>query len=218
MSVYQGFGGLFSLGGVLDNSPIVNGALASGVATLAIDGTSLQGVIWSGDTFTLTGETGTPTHTVTGSTAYVVAGGSVTSVGFTPAVITGGVADDTAINFAANSVGNVRGWEVVVELESHDATTFGDKWKRFVGGRGGFTGSADLLLDYGDSKQAALLDKIYAATPVVASVGFVFQTASGKRFYGAALVQNFTLGAPVDGLITVSAQLVGDGAFITNWV
>ena len=66
MANQRGQSGGLILGGLLVGSPLVNGALSQSATTMDIDATSLTGVVIIGDTFTLAGESGSPTHTVTG--------------------------------------------------------------------------------------------------------------------------------------------------------
>ena len=100
-------GGLI-LGGLLVGSPLVNGALIENDTTMDIDAVSLTGVVIVGDTFTLAGEAGSPTHTVTGGPFYVAAGNAIASITFSTAVAAGGVANDAAVSFTSNSVAEIR--------------------------------------------------------------------------------------------------------------
>lgn len=217
MSTYQGFGGRFVAGGIVDGSPILNGALASGTAVMAVDAVAtINGVIFAGDTFTIAGETGSPTHTVTGG-PYVIANSSVTSVAFTPAVATGGVGDNAALSFTANSVSQVQEWEFTVSRDPLEYTSLGDVWRKFVGGEAVFRGSARVVYDYGDTKQSQLVARLVTATPDVASYGLVFRVSTSKQHYGTAILTNFSIEARTGQLITAALEFQGDGSLLTNW-
>src|SRR4051812_10958269 len=111
MATLRGMDGFLSLGGILVASagPLVNGALIAAAQTLNLDGTALTGVVAPGDTFTLAGEAGTPVHTVTGG-FYIAAANAITGLTFTPGIAGGGVADNAAITFTSNAVGEARLW------------------------------------------------------------------------------------------------------------
>lgn len=72
----------------------------AGATSMQVD--ALTGIVVSGQTFTVTGETGAPTHTVTGHTET---GGNTTSVSFTPALASD-IADNVVVTFVAEATGN----------------------------------------------------------------------------------------------------------------
>lgn len=93
-------------GGVADNAVVTfaaktgaidNGAGYTGVLTINVD--AIVGIITIGDIFTITGESGSPVHTVT---AHTETAGNTTSLTFTGALV-GTIADNTVITFAAKA-------------------------------------------------------------------------------------------------------------------
>lgn len=82
-------------------APLLNGALAAAATAMSIDGT-VPGIVEAGETFTIAGESGGPTHTVTGGPYLESPAGQVNAITFTPAIAVGGVADNAAVTFAAS--------------------------------------------------------------------------------------------------------------------
>jgi hypothetical protein len=209
--------GALVAGGILDGTPLVNGAVASSIATLAIDGAGLAGVILGGDTFTIGGETGSPVHTVTSGAAFVVANASVTSVTFTPAIATGGVADNATLLFTSRSVALITLWRLRAEKMVLDATAMGDKWRTRVGGLCVWEGEAEAWLDYADTNQALLLNRLLTAAPTLTTNALVLRTATSKQWYGYALLRQGRLLAEKDTLVKVAFAFSGDGAVLPNF-
>lgn len=99
------FSTVIATGGVSNASTVtfkktgaVNGAGTAGDTTLTID--TLVGIVQNGDTFLIAGETGTPTHTVTG---HVETSGNTTGVTFSTVLASGGAADNAVITFTRAS-------------------------------------------------------------------------------------------------------------------
>lgn len=217
MATHRGMDGALVLGGILDGSPLVNGALAQGATSMNIDAGSLNGVVFAGDKFTLAGESGSPQHTVTGG-PYVASGNAITGITFTPPIATGGVADNAAVTFVANSVAQILSWEMGAERDVLDASTMGDKWRKVVGGMARWSGEAEALLDYGDAKQKELIDKIATASPASADAGLILRAGTTKQFYGSALLTGFRVVGDTGTLFRVSFQFSGSGSVLPNWV
>ena len=210
-------GGLI-LGGLLVGSPLVNGALSQNDTTMNIDATSLTGVVIVGDTFTLAGESGSPTHTVTGGPFYVAAANAIANITFSTGIASGGVANNAAVSFASNSVAEIRAWDLAAEIETIDTTKKGVTHRTFRGGLAKWNGSATGLLDYLDTEQASLIDEIASGSPDGTIAGLMFQVASGKTWYGAAELSNFRGDSPEgSALVPVSFDFQGSGQVLPDW-
>ena len=80
-------------------------ATSSGLTTITIDTiTDNARPVAAGDVFKVTGETGTPWHTVTGTT--VDGSANTITITFTPALGAGAIADNAAVSFAMNPTQN----------------------------------------------------------------------------------------------------------------
>ncbi len=218
MSNFEGQSGGLILGGLLVGSPLVNGALIENDAIMDIDAVSLTGVVIVGDTFTLAGEAGSPTHTVTGGPFYVAAANAIASITFSTLIAAGGVANDAAVSFASNSVAEVRQWSLDAALEIIEDTVKGDGHKTFKGGLANWNGSATAWLDYLDTEQAALIDAIATGSPDGTIAGLMFQIASGKTWHGAAELLNFSTDSPEgSGVVPVTFEFQGTGQVLPDW-
>lgn len=224
MAFYRGMSGYISLGGQLQGSPLVNGALTAGAATMNIDATTLIGSVAVGDTFTLAGESGSPTHTVTNGPFYLASSNAITGITFTPAIASGGVVDNAAVTFTSNAVSQVTNWSLNTELEELETTVMGDAWKTVVGGQASWRGSIGFRLDLGDTRQAALAAKILATTPtatVAALTLGVLRSSTGpaiKQLYGAAILRNIQITAQMGQIVNASAEFTGNGYVLNQWV
>jgi len=218
MSNYRGDAGGLILGGKLVGSPLVDGALSETDTTMDIDAASLTGVVVVGDTFTLAGEAGSPTHTVTGGPFYVAAGDAITGITFTPAIAAGGVANNAAVTFASNSVGEIRQWRLEASLDIIEDTVKGDSHKTYKGGLAMWRGSATAWLDYDDTQQAALIDEIASDPPDGTIAGLLLEIASGKQWYGAGELSNFNIESPEGSIIVpVTFDFQGSGQALPDW-
>src|SRR5690606_4536709 len=105
-------------------SPLVNGAVAAGQTSASIDGSSLTGVIRPGDKFTVAGQA--TEHTIV--TGGVVSDGTANEipVTFTPAVPSGGWANNAVVTFVSNSIAQVKEWQADVSRPVLDPTVMGD--------------------------------------------------------------------------------------------
>ena len=218
MANQRGQDGGLILGGLLVGSPLVNGALSQGATTMDIDAASLTGVVIVGDKFTLAGESGSPTHTVTGGPFRVASGNAISSITFSTAIASGGVSDGAAVSFTSNSVAEINAWDLTAELEIIDDTVKGDGHRTFRGGLAKWTGSATALLDYLDTEQASLIDEIASGSPDGTIAGLMFQVASGKTWHGAAELTDCAVSSPEgSALVTVSFDFQGSGPVAPDW-
>ena len=128
------------------------------------------------------------------------------------------MADDAAVSFTANSVGEIRTWDLTAELEVIDTTAKGATHRTFKGGLAKWQGSATAWLDYLDTQQAALIDEIANGTPDGTIAGLMFQAASGKTWYGAAELSSFVADSPEGtALVPVSFNFQGSGQVLPDW-
>jgi hypothetical protein len=227
MTNYRGLDGFLSFGGYLAGPPKIKGAVSQGATTLNLDGNGspLSGMVNVGDQFTVAGETGSPTHTVTGGPWYITAANEINGLTFSPGAATGGMADNAAITFVTNRIAQSRLWGIQSSIEALDATVQGDKWRAVVGGLASWTGNGEVLLDYADLIQKELVDKILTGTPSPSITGMLFGTyaddAAGgvtKLWYAAAVLSAFNIvGGGVGELFTAQFTFAGNGPLLPNW-
>jgi len=190
---------------------------------------TMVGVVAVGDLFTIPNETGTPTHTVTGSTFRFTSTNAVSAITFTPAAATG-IVDNSTVLFSSNSVGEVTAWDITVDMVVLDDTVKNDTHKTFKGGIVRWSGTASALLDYLDTQQASLIDEIATGTPDGTIAALQFQVDEGddvvgsdislKTWYGAAVLSNFVTTSPAGdtGIVPVTFNFQGSGQVLPQWV
>lgn len=220
MTTFRGMDGFLAIGGALFTSAgnvLVNGAKAAGQTSISIDGTGLTGVLMPGDTFTIAGETGVPVHTITGSSPLVAAAGAIANIPFTPALATGGVADNAAITFTSNAMAKVRTWGLSASVEVMEDTGMGEAWKSNQPGVASFSGTAEAYLDYGDPVQKKIIDNLLAATPSRTAVGVLFGTNPKKQCYGMINLSQIQITGQLGSIFTISFSFTGTGAARPDW-
>lgn len=226
MSTYRGLNGFLAIGGVLSGAgapPKLNGALTIGNTTMNIDGngSALVGVVVAGDTFTIAGESGSPTHTVTGGPFYVAAGNAIAGITFTPGIATGGVADNSVVTFASSAVVEAKAHTLQATQEVLEVTKFQDRWRGVKGGAASWVGTGTAYLDKGDPRQAAIIDALVATTPGFVLNGVLFGlellSSTVKQFYGGVIVSGLSISADRGAIVEVTFSFEGTGTILPNW-
>jgi hypothetical protein len=220
MTTFRGQDGYLCIGGALFTTAgnvLNNGAKTVGATTISIDGTGLVGVVVPGDTFTVAGETGSPVHTVTGSAPLAAAAGAINNIPFTPAIATGGIADNAVVTFASNSMAKVRTWNHQASLDVIEDTGMGDPWKTNQPGVAEWSGSGEAFLDYLDPAQKRLIDKLLTATPSPTVAGVLFGVNPRKQVYGAAILSGFQISGSTGNMFTITFNFTGTGAAAPDW-
>jgi len=209
------------LGGYLRGSPLVDGAVASAGATVTVDGTVLQGIVAVGDVFVVDGDA--INRTVTGTAVRIASTNHVSGITFTPAA-TVGFATNVTVTFASNSVAELRSWSLdEASLEMVDVTRKGHTHRQHKGAIGTWSGSASAYLDYGDTVQAELIDKLASGTPTLTSgtLGFVIEGTAAvpsKMLYGSVILSNFAISSPEgSAVVEVTFNFQGTDALATDW-
>jgi hypothetical protein len=221
MSNYRGQTGLLVLGGKLQGAPLVAGAVASAAATVTVDGSVLVGVLAVGDIFEVDGDG--ISRTVTGSVVRVASTNVVSAITFTPSA-TAGFGNNATVTFTSNSIAELTVWSLgPVEQELIEDTAKGDTTRTYKGGYVNWSGTGGVLLDYGDTKQAELIDMITGGTADGTIATLVFVVEEGevgelKMLYGAAYLTSFTVNSPEgSSIVDASFNFQGRGDLSTNW-
>jgi predicted secreted protein len=116
-----------------------------------------------------------------------------------------------AITLTNSYMAGGRGWEVNVEVDELDVTTFStstaDKqWRDFIAGLSGWEGTIDRLHPSG-ATGPVFYDHINLESPLVAE----FILTGTQRFEGYCRVEADNYGSPIDQVITEGVTLRGDG-------
>lgn len=212
MAQHRGSKGRFAVGGIVVGSPLVQGAVAQDAESATFDGSPLNGVVQPGDTFTVAGDA--QEYTVV--TGGAVAGDEV-AVTFTPGVVeAAGWADNAAVTFASNSMGQVRNWEARLQRPFIEGTVLESEAEVGSLDTPACSGRARVILDYDDPKQKSVVDQVVSnADPTALS--FALQVASGKFIYVDALVPDVRIQAERGAFVEADVDWRGQGNAAVSW-
>lgn len=227
MTTYRGLDGYLTLGGALKGAgapPKLKGALIAGASTMVIDGngSALFGGCVAGDKFTIAGESGSPTHTVSGG-PYLIGPTPLYESGpisFTPVIAAGGAADNATVTFQSAAVAQCRSHVVGVDVELLDSTYMGVVgWRQFVGGLAVWRGQGEVLLDGGDARQKELIDDVVAngANSTQEAMLFGVKSTGPKQWYGLVSLTRLGIQSQMGDLVLMSFDFSGIGAVYPDW-
>jgi hypothetical protein len=117
-----------------------------------------------------------------------------------------------AILLGANTVGEIRAFEITQTSETLDDTVMGDTWRTNKSTFKTWSGSMDVLFD--DDETTGQNTLVVGAE--IASVKFYpAQNASGAaELTGAIRITERTIKTSYDGLVEMTVQFVGNGALV----
>ena len=118
------------------------------------------------------------------------------------------------VTIGGTTLGNATGFTVDTTHDVVEDTALGSSMKSFLVGRGTFTASIDMNFDETDSGQTTLVQG--------AELTFAFLpegNASGDRkFSGSGIVTGMSVSVPLDGVITRTVSLQGNGGLTIGTV
>ena len=118
------------------------------------------------------------------------------------------------VTIGGTTLGNATGFTVDTTHDVVEDTALGSSMKSFLVGRGTFTASIDMNFDETDSGQTTLVQG--------AELTFAFLpegNASGDRkFSGSGIVTGMSVGVPLDGVITRTVSIQGNGGLTIGTV
>ena len=118
------------------------------------------------------------------------------------------------VTIGGTTLGNATGFTVDTTHDVVEDTALGSSMKSFLVGRGTFTASIDMNFDETDSGQTTLVQG--------AELSFAFLpegNASGDRkFSGSGIVTGMSVSVPLDGVITRTVSLQGNGGLTIGTV
>ncbi len=117
------------------------------------------------------------------------------------------------VKIDANTVAEVRSFDVTEDIDTVDDTVMGDTAKTHIALYTGWSGSCSVLWDDTDTTGQG-------AMTVGASVTIAFQpegdTTGDAKISGTATVTSRKIGATHDGVTEMSLDLLGNGALVTG--
>ena len=118
------------------------------------------------------------------------------------------------LTIGGTTLNNATGFTVDTTHDVVEDTALGDSMKSFLVGRGTFTFSIDMNFDETDSGQTSLVQG--------AELTFAFLpegNASGDRkFSGSGIVTGMSVSVPLDGVITRTVSVQGNGGLTIGTV
>jgi len=212
---YRGVGGQAYQGGAIVGVPLLKGDVAQAATSATIDGVGLNGVVRPADTFTVAGDGQTYTIATGGVIGAVVA--NELDITFSPGVVpVGGWDENAVVTFASNAVAQVTSFELSLERAWLDTTAQGDTAESGTLDVQVATARVEVLLDYGDVEQKALLDQVSAGTAATA-LALTLAIAAGKQFWGDFMITSSQIVSQRGAIVTARLALHGTGAIAKNW-
>ena len=118
------------------------------------------------------------------------------------------------VTIGGTTLGNATGFTVDTTHDVVEDTALGSSMKSFLVGRGTYTASIDMNFDETDTGQTTLVQG--------AELTFAFLpegNASGDRkFSGSGIVTGMSVGVPLDGVITRTVSIQGNGGLTIGTV
>lgn len=125
------------------------------------------------------------------------------------AVLTG---RNGALRWNGTPAGKVRSWSLDVSRDALETTNLGIADRTYVAGLRGATGSAEVMYDPTDTTARSLFNSVLAAeTEPVNSVGFVFDSATGRSISCSAFVTSVSPSVSVGEVQTCSVSFQVSG-------
>jgi hypothetical protein len=125
------------------------------------------------------------------------------------------VGNEGTVKFAANSLAEIRGFEVTEEINTVDDTVMGDSWETHKTTQKRWSGSVNVLWDETDTLgQAACTvgaSGTFAMYPEGADSGDTYLTGTGT-------VESRTITSTHNGIVEMALKVKGNGALSTTTV
>ena len=118
------------------------------------------------------------------------------------------------VTIGGTTLGNATGFTVDTTHDTVEDTALGSSMKSFLVGRGTYTASIDMNFDETDSGQTALVQGAEL------TIAFLPEgNASGDRkFSGNGIVTGMSVSVPLDGVITRTVSVQGNGGLTIGTV
>lgn len=117
------------------------------------------------------------------------------------------------VEYGGGHVATINSWSLDVNTSMHDVTSFttsAAKWRTFVDGLSGWTGSIDGIYDPTSTGQADLVAA--TLTPASATVVLELDQVAGGSLTGSIFLESMSLGVDIDSPVDASWSMQGTGA------
>lgn len=115
-----------------------------------------------------------------------------------------------AIYSSTKQIGGLNTFSLNINNAVLDVTSFGNSWKEHIDGVKDFSGSASGYLDYSDTVQKEIVDKILSSSESTLTIDF--KVTKDLTLTGSVKISSLSATIAVSDKVGVSFNFVGNGA------
>lgn len=115
-----------------------------------------------------------------------------------------------AIYSSTKQIGGLNTFSLNINNAVLDVTSFGNSWKEHIDGVKDFSGSASGYLDYSDTVQKEIVDKILSSSESTLTIDF--KVTKDLTLTGSVKISSLSATISVSDKVGVSFNFVGNGA------
>lgn len=115
-----------------------------------------------------------------------------------------------AIYSSTKQIGGLNTFSLNINNAVLDVTSFGNSWKEHIDGVKDFSGSASGYLDYKDTVQKEIVDKILSSSESTLTIDF--KVTNDLTLTGSVKISSLSTTVAVSDKVGISFNFVGNGA------
>lgn len=115
-----------------------------------------------------------------------------------------------AIYSSTKQIGGLNTFSLNINNAVLDVTSFGNSWKEHIDGVKDFSGSASGYLDYSDTVQKEIVDKILSSSESTLTIDF--KVTKDLTLTGSVKISSLSATIAVNDKVGISFNFVGNGA------
>ena len=115
-----------------------------------------------------------------------------------------------AIYSSTKQIGGLNTFSLNINNAVLDVTSFGNSWKEHIDGVKDFSGSASGYLDYSDTVQKEIVDKILSSSESTLTIDF--KVTKDLTLTGSMKISSLSATISVSDKVGISFNFVGNGA------
>lgn len=115
-----------------------------------------------------------------------------------------------AIYSSTKQIGGLNTFSLNINNAVLDVTSFGNSWKEHIDGVKDFSGSASGYLDYSDTVQKEIVDKILSSSESTLTIDF--KVTKDLTLTGSVKISSLSATISVSDKVGISFNFVGNGA------
>lgn len=115
-----------------------------------------------------------------------------------------------AIYSSTKQIGGLNTFSLNINNAVLDVTSFGNSWKEHIDGVKDFSGSASGYLDYSDTVQKEIVDKILSSSESTLTIDF--KVTKDLTLTGSVKISSLSATIAVSDKVGISFNFVGNGA------